>query len=73
MWSSPLISGTSIVTALLVVQHAFSQSIPGALFLNGSGSPNAAPYQLVDNYDPSTFFGKFNFYSGYDPGTYGHV
>ncbi|KAF2164432.1 glycoside hydrolase family 16 protein [Zasmidium cellare ATCC 36951] len=43
-----------------------------ALECAGSGAPGAAPYELVDDYQPGNFLDKFNFYSSYDP-TYGHV
>lgn len=39
------------------------QSIPGATFFYGGGTPGSAAYQLVDNYEPATFFDKFNYYA----------
>ncbi|KAI6792338.1 glycoside hydrolase family 16 protein [Hortaea werneckii] len=58
------------VLSLLSTTHA--QSVAEGTFYKGGGAPGAAPYQLVDDYQPSIFFSKFNFYSSYDP-TYGHV
>ncbi|KAI6826505.1 glycoside hydrolase family 16 protein [Hortaea werneckii] len=58
------------VLSLLCTTHA--QSVAEGTFYKGGGAPGAAPYQLVDDYHPSIFFSKFNFYSSYDP-TYGHV
>ncbi|KAI6905549.1 glycoside hydrolase family 16 protein, partial [Hortaea werneckii] len=59
-----------VVLSLLSMTHA--QSVAEGTFYKGGGAPGAAPYQLVDDYQPSIFFSKFNFYSSYDP-TYGHV
>ena len=70
MRSSPLFSRTGILT--LLVSSITAQSVPGATFYSGNGATGAGPYQLIDDYEPSIFFSKFNFYSSYDP-TYGHV
>ncbi|KAK3639348.1 hypothetical protein LTR56_012516 [Elasticomyces elasticus] len=73
MRSSPLFSGTSIFCALsLFSTTSTAQSVPGASLFTGNGAPGAGPYQLVDGYEPSVFFNKFQFYSSYDP-TNGHV
>ncbi|KAK4550137.1 hypothetical protein LTR36_003104 [Oleoguttula mirabilis] len=72
MWSSPLFSGTTIASILTFLSLASTQSIPGATFFSGNGATGAGAYELVDDYEPSLFFTKFNFYSSYDP-TYGHV
>lgn len=73
MRSSPFVSRTSIANgALTLLSLASAQSIPGAAFFSGNGAPGAGAYQLIDDYEPSIFFNKFNFYSSYDP-TYGHV
>ncbi|KAK3636418.1 hypothetical protein LTR56_014205 [Elasticomyces elasticus] len=73
MRSSPLISGTSIFWALsFLYTTSTAQSVPGASLFTGNGAPFSGPYQLVDGYEPSIFFNKFNFYSSYDP-TNGHV
>ncbi|KAK5725076.1 hypothetical protein LTR17_013275 [Elasticomyces elasticus] len=64
MRSSPLFSGTSIFCALsLFSTTSTAQSVPGASLFTGNGAPGAGPYQLVDGYEPSVFFNKFNFYS----------
>lgn len=49
------------VLSLLCTTHA--QSVAEGTFYKGGGAPGAAPYQLVDDYHPSIFFSKFNFYS----------
>ncbi|KAK5743976.1 hypothetical protein LTR17_002314 [Elasticomyces elasticus] len=73
MRSSPLFSGTSIFCALSFFSTtSTAQSVPGASLFTGNGAPGAGPYQLVDGYEPSVFFNKFQFYSSYDP-TNGHV
>ncbi|KAI7199745.1 glycoside hydrolase family 16 protein [Hortaea werneckii] len=59
-----------LILSLLSITRA--QSVAEGMFYKGGGAPGAAPYQLVDDYQPSIFFSKFNFYSSYDP-TYGHV
>ncbi|KAI6840683.1 glycoside hydrolase family 16 protein [Hortaea werneckii] len=61
---------TAVLSLLSSIAHA--QSVAEGTFYKGGGAPGAAPYQLVDDYQPSIFFSKFNFYSSYDP-TYGHV
>ena len=58
-----LLIRTRIAILLSFLTFASAQSIPGATFFNGTGAPGAGPYQLVDNYEPSIFFNKFNFYS----------
>lgn len=76
MRSSSLVSRT----ALILLPNVAAQWAPGGAFFGGSGSPAAAAYQLVDDYNPSfsnpsnnpSFFDKFSFYSSYDP-TNGHV
>ncbi|KAK5200986.1 hypothetical protein LTR16_004218, partial [Cryomyces antarcticus] len=70
MLPSSLFSRTSTLSLLFLVPSILAQSIPGATFYGGGGS--GTNYSLVDNYTPSNFFSKFNFYSSYDP-TYGHV
>lgn len=40
---------------------AHAQSIPGASLFVGGGTPGGT-YSLVDDYEPSTFFNKFNYY-----------
>ncbi|KAK3113280.1 hypothetical protein LTR53_009564, partial [Teratosphaeriaceae sp. CCFEE 6253] len=72
MQSSPFFSGTTVLCALSFLATAIAQSIPGATLFTGNGAPYSGAYQLVDDYEPSVFFNKFNFYSSYDP-TYGHV
>lgn len=62
----------NIVLLLSFITAAYSQSVPGASFFGGNGAPGVAAYQLVDDYQPSVFFNKFNFFSSYDP-TNGHV
>ena len=52
-----------VLAVLSFLAFASAQSIPGASFFNGTGAPGAGPYQLVDNYEPSIFFNKFNYYS----------
>jgi hypothetical protein len=72
MRSSPFFSRTSIISVLSLLPIATAQSVGGGAFRNGNGAPGAAPYQLVDDYSPATFFDQFNFYTGADP-TNGHV
>ncbi|RMY91160.1 hypothetical protein D0862_09787 [Hortaea werneckii] len=62
----------SAVAVLSLLSAVHAQSVSEGTFYKGGGAPGAAPYQLVDDYQPSIFFSKFNFYSSYDP-TYGHV
>ncbi|KAI7232397.1 glycoside hydrolase family 16 protein [Hortaea werneckii] len=59
-----------LILSLLSITRA--QSVAEGMFYKGGGAPGAAPYRLVDDYQPSIFFSKFDFYSSYDP-TYGHV
>jgi len=37
------------------------QSVPNASLLVGGGTPGGV-YQLTDDYEPTIFFSKFNFY-----------
>ncbi|KAI7349198.1 glycoside hydrolase family 16 protein [Hortaea werneckii] len=62
----------SAIAILFTLSTVHAQSVAEGTFYKGGGAPGAAPYQLVDDYQPSIFFSKFNFYSSYDP-TYGHV
>ncbi|CAD0113170.1 unnamed protein product, partial [Aureobasidium uvarum] len=64
--------GMGVLPFLSLVLPTVSQSIPGASLFKGGGIPGSGAYQLVDDYQPSVFFSKFNFYNSYDP-TYGHV
>jgi hypothetical protein len=72
MRPSPFFSRTSIASFLSLVPLITAQSIGGGVFRNGNGAPGAAPYQLVDEYTPASFFDQFNFFTGGDP-TNGHV
>ena len=72
MRPSPFFSRTSIASLLSLLPLITAQSIGGGVFRNGNGAPGAAPYRLVDEYTPATFFDNFNFYTGGDP-TNGHV
>ncbi|KAI7278040.1 glycoside hydrolase family 16 protein [Hortaea werneckii] len=72
MQSLPLDARKYAIAVLSFLSTAHAQSVAEGTFYNGGGAPGAAPYQLVDDYQPSIFFSKFNFYSSYDP-TYGHV
>lgn len=72
MRPSPFFSRTSIASFLSLLPLITAQSIGGGAFRNGNGAPGAAPYRLVDEYSPATFFDNFNFYTGGDP-TNGHV
>lgn len=63
MLSSPLVSRKGIAVSFSLLSCVSAQSVPGASFFFGGGAPGAAQYQLVDDYEPSTFFDKFNFYS----------
>lgn len=63
MRSSSFPPGTSGVGILSLLSVVSAQSIPGASFLTGNGAPGAGAYQLVDDYEPSIFFEKFNFYN----------
>jgi hypothetical protein len=55
--------GIDILPFLSLVLPAVSQSIPGASYFKGGGIPGSGAYELVDDYEPSIFFSKFNFYS----------
>lgn len=72
MRPSPFFSRTSIASFLSLLPLVTTQSVGGGIFRNGNGAPGAAPYQLVDDYSPATFFDNFNFFTGGDP-TNGHV
>ena len=72
MRPSPFFSRTSIASLLSLLPLATAQSVGGGVFRNGNGAPGAAPYRLVDDYSPATFFDQFNFFTGGDP-TSGHV
>ncbi|GAB7334265.1 hypothetical protein MBLNU13_g06303t1 [Cladosporium sp. NU13] len=72
MRPSPFFSRTSIASFLSLLPLVTAQSVGGGVFRNGNGAPGAAPYQLVDDYSPATFFDNFNFFTGGDP-TSGHV
>lgn len=48
---------------LSLILPAVSQSIPGASLFTGGGLPGSGAYELVDDYQPSVFFSKFNFYN----------
>lgn len=52
-----------ILTFLSLVSPAVSQSIPGASLFTGGGISGSGAYELVDDYQPSVFFSKFNFYN----------
>lgn len=52
-----------ILPFLSLISSAVSQSVPGASFFQGGGIPGSGAYELVDDYQPSVFFSKFNFYS----------
>lgn len=72
MSSLPLPTRAALGLLLSFSSYVAAQSVPGASLLTGGGAPGAAAYELVDDYDPSVFFSKFNYYDSYDP-TYGHV
>ncbi|QIW95440.1 hypothetical protein AMS68_000958 [Peltaster fructicola] len=72
MSPEPPVAMASLLHMLSLSALVSAQSIPGASFFSGNGVPGAGTYQLIDDYQPSIFFNKFNFYSSYDP-TYGHV
>lgn len=67
-----LLSRSSIAGFFSLLQIAKSQSAPGGEFFNGNGAPGAGVYTMVDDYQPSFFFDKFEFFTGGDP-TNGHV
>ena len=52
-----------VLPFLSLISSAVSQSVPGASFFQGGGIPGSGAYELVDDYQPSVFFSKFNFYS----------
>ncbi|KAK4629288.1 putative endo-1,3(4)-beta-glucanase [Fulvia fulva] len=70
MWSSPLVSRTAALAS--IISHVSSQNVPGASLLQGGGAPGAAPYVLVDAYQPAGMLDKFSFFDKEDP-TRGHV
>lgn len=51
-----------IVVAFDPISPALTQSVPGAAYLAGGGTPGAQ-YSLVDDYEPTGFFDKFNFFN----------
>lgn len=53
----------SAIAVLSLLGTIYAQSVAEGTFYKGGGAPGAAPYQLVDDYQPSIFFSKFNFYS----------
>lgn len=55
--------GIGLLPFLSLVLPAVSQSIPGANFFKGGGIPGSGAYELVDDYQPSVFFNKFNYYN----------
>ncbi|CAD0012107.1 unnamed protein product [Aureobasidium pullulans] len=65
-------SRMGVLPLFALFSSALAQSIPGASYFTGGGVPGSGAYQLVDDYQPSVFFSKFNYYNSYDP-TYGHV
>lgn len=73
MRSSPLFSRTSIASCLSFLPLLiFAQTSPSGELRIGDGAPGVAPYVLVDDYSPASFFNKFNFFTERDP-TGGHV
>lgn len=69
---SPFLSRSSIASFLSLFHIANAQGGPGGTFYNGNGATGAGPYSLIDEYQPATFFDKFQFFTGNDP-TNGHV
>ncbi|KAF2221715.1 putative endo-1,3(4)-beta-glucanase, partial [Elsinoe ampelina] len=59
------------ITLSYLLLSTSAQSVSGATHFVGYGLPGGK-YELIDNYAPSIFLQKFNYYSGPDP-TYGHV
>jgi hypothetical protein len=55
--------GIGVVSFVSFILPAISQSIPGASYFKGGGIPGSGAYELVDDYQPSDFFDKFNFYN----------
>lgn len=72
MWSSPLFSRISFAGILSLLPLISAQSAPNGVFYNGTGGVGAGPYQLIDDYNPTNFFSRFNFFTETDP-TNGHV
>lgn len=62
-----------VLPFLSFVSSAVSQSIPGASYFTGGGIPGSGAYELVDDYQPSVFFSKFNFYNVRSPSGTIHV
>lgn len=62
MWSHSPLAGISIAALLSFISPVFSQSIPGASLFVGGGV-SGGEYLLVDDYEPSVFFSKFNYYN----------
>lgn len=57
-------SRTAGLTAFFVLSFSSlfqCQSVPNASLLVGGGTPGGV-YQLADDYEPTIFFSKFNFY-----------
>ncbi|KAF2717420.1 glycoside hydrolase family 16 protein, partial [Polychaeton citri CBS 116435] len=65
-------SGILAIICYHLLTFVNCQSVPGATYFKGNGAPGAGKYRLIDDFPPSLFFNKFNFYNSYDP-TYGHV
>lgn len=63
MRSLPLDVRKYAIAVLPLLSTTHAQSVAEGTFYKGGGAPGAAPYQLVDDYQPSIFFSKFNFYS----------
>jgi hypothetical protein len=55
--------GIGLLPILSLVLPVVSQSIPGASFFKGGGIPGSGAYELVDDYQPSVFLNKFNYYN----------
>lgn len=55
--------GIGVLPFLALVLPVIPQSIPGASYFKGGGMPDSGAYELVDDYQPSDFFDKFNFYN----------
>ncbi|KAK5005660.1 hypothetical protein LTR28_007439 [Elasticomyces elasticus] len=54
---------TGLVSLLAAVSKVAAQSVPGGTLFVGGGIPGSGSYTLVDDYEPSIFFNKFNFYN----------
>lgn len=63
MLPMPQFKTSHLASLLGLLGTVSAQSVPGASLLVGGGAPGSASYQLVDAYEPSVFFDKFNFYS----------